>query len=93
MEEGASAGAVFGEAELIRLTELYYRFEAALDPLSADCKAAREEFNGMVNDIYFGRAKEVLGIDYDCSRFRSFVRRLCRERLAKQGPPFPCPPG
>jgi len=89
MRQDTSSGGVVSEDELVRLTELFLKFEGATDPLSNRCKESESEFNSLVENIYTEKVKPA----YDSiafSYFRSYVRNVCRIRISKQGPPFPC---
>ena len=83
------SGGIVSEEELVILTDLFLRFEGATDPLSADCQSAKGHFYLLLRDIYVERVRpQFTNIDF--SIFASMIRRKCRERLAQQGPPFPC---
>jgi hypothetical protein len=85
----SDTGGIVSEAELTNLTELFRRFEGATDPFSKGCKDAQWEFNEALRSIYMERVKpKFLNIDF--SSFTSMTRRMCRERVSRQGAPFPC---
>jgi hypothetical protein len=89
MREDAASGGIVSEDELVRLTELFLKFEGATDPLSNRCREAESAFNSLVETIYRQKVKPA----YDSitfSQLRSYVRNVCRIRISKQGPPFPC---
>jgi len=89
MREDTGSGGIVSEDELVRLTELFLKFEGAIDPLSNACREAESEFNSFIETIYVEKVKpayESLTFSY----FRSYVRNVCRIRASKQGPPFPC---
>lgn len=90
MSDGNSGGIV-SESELAQLTRLFFSFEGAADPLSPSCQSAKDGFYLLLRDIYIQRVRPRF-TDIDFSIFASMTRRMCRNRLSKQGPPFPCPP-
>jgi hypothetical protein len=89
MHEDTSSGGVVSEDELVRLTELFVKFEGATDPLSNHCRESESEFNSLIETIYLEKVRlAVSSITF--SQFRSYTRNICRIRASKQVPPFPC---
>jgi hypothetical protein len=86
----ASSGGIVSESELAELTKLFLGFEGAADPLSSDCQDAKLGFHFLLRQIYIQKVRPKF-VDIDFSVFASMTRRMCRERLSKEGPPFPCP--
>ena len=80
---------IVSESELALLTDLFRRFEGATDPFSTDCEDAKWQFYDTLRNIYVEKVRLKFG-DIDFSIFASMTRRMCRERLSRQGPPFPC---
>jgi hypothetical protein len=89
MREDASSGGIVSEDELARLTKLFLNFEGATDPLSNRCKECESAFNSLVEKIYCEKVSPAYA-SITFSHFRSYVRNICRIRISKQGPPFPC---
>ena len=80
---------IVSESELAQLTDLFRRFEGATDPFSTDCEAAKSEFYAILREVYVERVRAKFS-DIDFSIFTSMTRKMCRHRLSRQGPPFPC---
>lgn len=89
MCQNVSSGGVVSEDDLVRLTDLFLKFEGATDPLSNQCQEAESEFNALLEKIYFEKVKPVFSA-ITFFQFRSHTRNVCRLRISKQGPPFPC---
>src|SRR5262245_4599723 len=79
MREDTSSGGIVSEDELVRLTELFLKFEGATDPLSNRCREAESEFNSLVEDIYAKKVKPAYE-SITFFAFRSHVRNVCRIR-------------
>jgi hypothetical protein len=86
----ASSGGIVSEQELALLKDLFLRFEGAGDPFSVDCRDAKWQFYAILRDIYVNRVRPKF-TDIDFSIFCSMTRRRCRDRLSREGAPFPCP--
>ena len=83
------AAGIISADDLNRLVDLFLHFEGASDPISLACKEAEEQFDSLVERIYTEQvAPKIQSVTLIC--FRSGVRKYCRLRLAKQGPPHPC---
>jgi hypothetical protein len=83
-----SAGIICGD-DISRLTDLFLQFEGASDPLSVVSKEAEQQFDALIERLYNDKVS-VRFQSLTLLRFRSYARNICRQRLAKQGPPFPC---
>ena len=90
MCQDASAGGIVSEDELAQLTDLFRQFEGAADPRPNRCKELEFEFNALVEKIYEEKVKPAFS-EITFSLFRSYTRNRCRIRLAREGPPYPCP--
>ena len=86
----ADSEGIISEPELAQLTDLFRRFEGATDPFSNDCRSSKEQFYLLLRMIYVDKVR-VKFVEIDFSIFGSMVRKMCRERLAKSAPQFPCP--
>jgi hypothetical protein len=86
----ANSGGIVSESELAELTKLFLRFEGAADPFSADCQNSKCAFYLILREIYIQKVRPKF-IDIDFSIFASMTRRMCRDRLSREGQPFPCP--
>ncbi len=89
MCDQSNSGGIISEEELAGLTSLFIQFEGASDPLSNQCKEAQFMFNARVEKIFEEKVKPRYAA-LTLSLFRSAVRKECRLRASKQGPPFPC---
>ncbi len=87
MPDSDSEGIV-SESDLETLTDLFRRFEGATDPLSTDCNSAKELFYFTLRQIYVERVRTKF-IEIDFSIFANMTRKMCRQRLSRQDPPFP----
>jgi hypothetical protein len=83
------AEGVVSEAELARLSDLFRRFEGADNPLSVSCREAEAEFNSTIEKIYSEKVVPAFE-SITLARFRSYTRNICRLRISRQDPPFPC---
>jgi hypothetical protein len=90
MHQDRGSDGVISEHDLAHATELFRHFEGATDPLSSRCKESEQEFNAYVENLYEEKVKPVYS-SLTFSEFRSRVRNVCRVRLSKEGPPYPCP--
>jgi type IV secretory pathway ATPase VirB11/archaellum biosynthesis ATPase len=75
--------------ELNRLAELFRQFEGAAAPLSVPCREAESEFNSLVEKIYHEKVAPAF-TSITLLKFRSHTRNLCRLRISREAPPFPC---
>jgi hypothetical protein len=89
MCDDADAEGIVSEQELIVLCDLFRHFEGASDPLSPQCRDAESTFNSLVEKIYSEKVKPAFDT-VTLSQFRSYTRVVCRRRISKEGPPFPC---
>jgi hypothetical protein len=89
MCQDSSSGPIVSEDELVRLTELFMQFEGAGDPLSIQCREAESDFNSLLQLIYSEKVEPAIP-SVTFSQFRSHTRRICRMRIVKEGPEFPC---
>jgi hypothetical protein len=89
MCKDADSDGIVSEQELIALRELFRSFEGSGDPLSASCREAESAFNSLVEKIYLEKVKPAFDT-VTLSQFRSYARIICRKRISKEGPPFPC---
>ena|SRR5438876_7620786 len=56
---------IVSESDLAYLTDLFRRFEGATDPLSSDCKQAKEVFYYTLRTIYVERMRsKFMDIDF-----------------------------
>jgi hypothetical protein len=90
MCEDADSTSIVSEQDLIALGVLFRRFEGAVDPFSASCREAEADFNSLVERIYSEKVKPTFDT-ITLPQFRSYARIICRKRISKEGPPFPCP--
>lgn len=80
------------EEELIKLTDLFLASDGCAYPLTKKCREAKNEFRNAVLKLYFDRfERNEKYKEYTSSIFHSAIRNICRQRLAKASPPFPCP--
>jgi hypothetical protein len=89
MHDSSSSGGVVSEDEVKTLTALFVQFEGASDPLSHECKEAKFAFYVSIGKIFEQKIKPLCS-SLTLSHFTSYVRRECRLRASKEGPPFPC---
>jgi hypothetical protein len=87
---GGNSGGIVSESELAELTKLFIGFEGATDPLCPECRNAKRAFHLILREIYIQRVRPAF-MDIDYSIFASLTRRICRARVSKEGPAFPCP--
>jgi hypothetical protein len=68
-------------ATIARVAELYDRYNNALDPVSADCREAKRQFDDVVEALHVTHAPELV-----ISEFRFELVSRCREYLRKNRP-------
>lgn len=79
MSDSSSSGELVSKAELEEVAELFDRSEFAIDPTSADCRAADAEFSDKIELIY--KRVRVSCPDLTLVCFRSKAKSLCRAFL------------
>jgi hypothetical protein len=67
--------------QIARLAELFDRYNNALDPFSADCRLAQQQFDDLVESLHADHAPETKFLD-----FRFELVRQCRDYLRKNRP-------
>jgi hypothetical protein len=80
---------VISAEELNRLVELFQQFEGAANPLSEKCREAEAQFNSLIERL-FREKVEPRFKSLTLPKFRSYARNICRSRISREGPPFPC---
>jgi len=89
-EESESSHWVVSADELGRLTELFIKFDGALDPTAIEPREAQIEFRKMLEIIYTEKVKpRFLSIDFNA--FLRYARIECRQRAQSQFRQFPSP--
>jgi hypothetical protein len=89
MCQDPAAGGTLSADELNHLAELFRQFEGAGDPLSMPCREAESEFNSFLEQIYRDKIAS-MSASVTLPQFRSYARNYCRQRISREGPPFPC---
>ncbi len=82
----ANADGLISEAELAGLTELFCKFEGALDPRSTEVKEAKLAFDQKTSALYQERAFPVHGDGLTSTTFYRLIRVQCRLRASKRPP-------
>ena len=89
MSQHPSSDGIISEDDLKRLTNLFIQFEGAADPRSNACRESEFEFYAMI-DRLFSEKVEPHFESINRYQFRSYTRRVCRQRASKIVPPFSC---
>ena len=66
---------------IARLAGFFDRYNNALDPLSEDCRQAKEQFDELASSLHSTHAPEINFLD-----FRYELVRQCRDYLRKNRP-------
>ncbi len=90
MCQDANSEGVISADELRRLADLYRQFEGAIDPVSVHAREIEWEFNSLIERLFEERVQPKFE-SITLSRFRSHIRNICRLKVSKEIPPFPCP--
>jgi hypothetical protein len=80
---------IISKDDLNQRSDLFSRFEGALDPLSPDCKDAEYQFNALVQHLHLKKVKPVLQT-ISLTQFHCEVRNQCRKVVSKRGPRYTC---
>ena len=83
------SGGIISSDELNQLVDLFPQFEGASNPFAAPCREAEYQFNVLIERLYVEKVVPNFP-SVTRSLFRSHVRNICRSRVSKQGPRYPC---
>jgi len=64
--------------QIARLAALYDRYNNALDPLSADCRQAKQQFDELTDTLHATHASDVNFLEFRCElvhQCRDYLRR------------------
>lgn len=88
MREDATAEWVVSREDISELTDYFREFERACPPLPDACLKAEAAFDNKVSELFIKAHLQFK--ELTLQKFKSYVRLVCRKRLCKEMPNFPC---